>query len=99
MGHSVVWSERALQDVEVLGEYIARDSAAYARAVVRKIVGVGYKLQQFPFSGRVVPEFQVPTIREFLVYSYRVIYHTGASTVTVLAVVHGRQNLAPVEDR
>jgi plasmid stabilization system protein ParE len=33
VAHSVIWSERALQDVEALGEYIERDSAAYARAV------------------------------------------------------------------
>ncbi len=99
MAHSVEWSERALRDVEALGEYIARDSEAYARAVVRKIFDVGYKLQRFPFSGRVVPEFRVPTIREFLVYSYRVIYHTSASTVTVIAVVHGRRDIAEDDDR
>lgn len=99
MAHSVVWSDRALRNAEALAEYIARDSEAYARAVVRKVFGIGYRLQQFPFSGRVVPEFRVPTIREFLVYSYRVIYHTSASTVTVLAVIHGRQNLSPDEER
>lgn len=93
MAHSVIWSERALQDVESLAEYIARDSEAYARSVVRAIFDVGHRLQRFPFSGRVVPEVREATIREFRVYSYRVIYRTSAEAVTVIAVAHGRQNL------
>jgi len=32
----VVWSPAALEDVESLAEYIARDSEFYARAVVGK---------------------------------------------------------------
>jgi plasmid stabilization system protein ParE len=99
VAHSVKWSEGALRDVEALAEYIARDSEAYARTVVQRIFGVGYRLQQFPFSGRVVPEFRAPTIREFLVYSYRVIYHASASTATVIAVIHGRQDLSGADDR
>ncbi len=95
MAYPVIWSERALDDVEALATYIARDSEAYARAVAQKILDVGYQLQQFPFSGRVVPEFQVSTLRELLVYGYRVIYRTSASAVTVVAVIHARQRVPP----
>jgi plasmid stabilization system protein ParE len=95
MAYPVIWSERALDDVAALATYIARDSEAYARAVAQKILGVGYRLQQFPFSGRVVPEFQVPRLRELLVHGYRVIYRTSASAVTVVTVIHARQRVPP----
>lgn len=93
MAYSVTWSQRALEDVAALAEYIARDSETYAQAVVRAIFGVGRRLEQFPFSGRVVSEARGPTIREGLVHSYRVIYRTWAEGVTVITVAHGRQQL------
>jgi plasmid stabilization system protein ParE len=93
VAYSVRWSERALEDVEALAEYIARDSDIYAQAVVRAIFGVGQRLEQFPFSGRVVSEARGPTIREVLVHSYRVIYRTWSGGVTVITVAHGRQQL------
>lgn len=93
MAHSVIWSKRALDDVDALAEYIARDSEAYARTVVQAIVGVGHRLRQFPFSGRIVREAREATIREIVVYNYRVIYRAQSEAVSVLAVVHGSQQL------
>jgi len=34
MDYEVVWSPRAIDDVEAIAEYISRDSLAYAAAVV-----------------------------------------------------------------
>jgi toxin ParE1/3/4 len=69
MAYTVIWSPRALDDVEAIASYIARDSAAYASAVVAKIIKTTRTLRRFPFSGRVVPEFQDENFRERLVYS------------------------------
>lgn len=68
MAYSVVWSPRALADVDAIAAYIARDSPAYASAVVGKIVDATRSLSNFPLSGRVVPEFEDELIREKLVY-------------------------------
>ena len=48
MDYEVVWSPAALEDVESLAEYIARDSEFDARAVVNKILDSARKLQGFP---------------------------------------------------
>ena len=93
MAHRVVWSQRALRDIEGIAEYIAEDSRAYASAVVRKIVSQTRLLARFPRSGRVVPEFDDEHIREVFTYSYRVIYRVSKNEVTVAAVVHGRRVL------
>jgi toxin ParE1/3/4 len=74
MAHRVVWSPRALADVEAIAAYIASDSITYAKAVVRKILASTRTLEHFPRAGRKVPEFDNETIRELFVYSYRIIY-------------------------
>ena len=38
MAYRVVWSAKAVEDVEAIATYIARDSPFYAAAVVQKLV-------------------------------------------------------------
>jgi plasmid stabilization system protein ParE len=45
---SVVWSPEALEDVDAIAAYIARDSAFYAAAVVQKMLTAAATLNQFP---------------------------------------------------
>jgi toxin ParE1/3/4 len=93
MACRVSWSARALRDVEAIADYIALDSPAYAKAVVKRIVNVTRTLSSFPNSGRTVPEFQDPQIREVFAYSYRVIYRLDKEDVLVVAVIHGKRDL------
>lgn len=62
----VVWSPEALEDVNDIAAYIARDSAFYAAAVVEKVLSTAIGLNLFPESGRVVPELNQSNIRERL---------------------------------
>lgn len=94
MAYQVVWSPRAVDDVEAIAAYIAEDSIAYARSVAQRIVASTRRLGSFPMSGRVVPEFGEENIREVFAYSYRIIYRVKGHTVTIAAVVHGKR---PVE--
>jgi toxin ParE1/3/4 len=93
MAYQVIWSPSALDDIEAIAGYISRDSASYAGAVVRRIINSTRNLENFPFTGRIVPEFGSEVIREVFAYSYRVIYRVGDETVTVAAVIHGRREL------
>ncbi len=97
MAYQVVWSSKALEDVEAIATYISRDSTAYAAAVVQKIIGVTRHLSNFPFSGRIVPEFDDDNIREKFVYSYRVIYRIQGDTLTIAAVIHGKRLLETLD--
>ncbi len=99
MVYTVRWSPPALDDVEAIGEYITRDSKAYARAVVDKILGASRKLRTFPNAGRIVPELGDASIRERFVYSYRLIYRITNNTVLIVAIVHGKRLLDPLLNR
>ncbi len=61
------------------------------------IVRATRRLERFPESGAIVPEFSGDTIREIHVFSYRILYryHSTDNEVHLLGVVHGRQILEP----
>jgi len=79
--------------VEAIASYIAVDSTAYASTVVQKIIEATRNLSRFPLAGRIVPELGDETIREHIVYSYRLIYRIEEHKATVVAVIHGKRML------
>jgi toxin ParE1/3/4 len=93
VAHRIVWSRRALADVQAIAAYIAADSPFYANAVVRKIVTLTRSLAPFPLAGRKVPEFDDENVRELIAYSYRIIYAVETDQVTITAVIHGKRTL------
>ncbi|HRI02931.1 MAG TPA: type II toxin-antitoxin system RelE/ParE family toxin [Pyrinomonadaceae bacterium] len=93
MAHLVIWSPRAIDDVETIAGYIALDSESYAASVVRTILEKARRLSDFPSIGRVVPEFGDDAIREIFAYSYRIIYRVHAQEITIAAVIHGKRIL------
>ena len=93
MACRVTWSPQALADIEAIATYIEQDSPFYARAVVARIVAVARQISQFPLAGRIVPEMRDTSIREFFVFSYRVIYRVEGEQAIVVAVVHGKRLL------
>lgn len=97
MAYQVEWSPKALDDVEAIAIYIARDSASYAATVVKKILDTSVNLSKEPFSGRIVPEFGNDNIREYPAYSYRIIYRIQGDIVTVAAVIYGKKLLGKFE--
>ena len=95
----VAWSPEAIDDLESIADYIARDSEYYARAVVNEMLSSATSLAQLPNRGRVVPEFSDDQLREIFVYSYRLIYRIERERVLVLAVVHGKRLIEDSGDR
>jgi toxin ParE1/3/4 len=51
------------------------------------------QIAMFPQSGRVVPEYDAPEIREVIEPPYRIIYCIREEQIDVLAVVHSAQRL------
>jgi addiction module RelE/StbE family toxin len=88
----VIWTEKAVEQVEQLASFIEQDSIVQARRVVRLIVAQTRELAQFPRLGRMIPEIQQDDCRELLIFSYRILYRiVDGKTVAIVGVVHGRQ--------
>ena len=77
--------------------YISQDSQNSAQKWVESIFKVVDRLEQFPKSGRVVPEIMQDDFREIIHANYRIIYALYGENVSILTVRHGRQIL-PVDE-
>ena len=60
------WTTQAVEDVEAICEFIAKDSVAYVRLFAKDILQAVKRLAKFPKSGRIVPEFSNENIREII---------------------------------
>ena len=99
MGLEVTWSPEAMEDLELIAEYIARDSEFYARSVVTEILSVSRNIHEFPLIGRVVPEVGDENIRERFIYSYRLVYRIEPERILIVAVIHGKRLLENLSGR
>ncbi len=89
MAYEVAWSPVAIEDVEEIAKYIARDSEVYAARMVQRFFDAADYFADFPNIGRSVPEGDDPAYRDWIVGSYRLIYRVEAERVVIIAVVHG----------
>ena len=97
MAQPLIWSSEALDDIDRIAEYIARDSLHHAQQVVERLFNLADDLPVNPKLGRIVPELTDPNVRERFLYSYRLIYELSDSAIHVLAVIHGKRLLESVE--
>ena len=56
----LVWTRRAIHDVQAIQQFIARDSPQAAQLVTQQLVAAIDRLPLFPHTGRVVPETADP---------------------------------------
>jgi len=74
MACELIWSPSARLDLRSIFEFIARDNPAAARRVFGRIFHAVEQLAEFPESGRMVPEFEGPAIREVVQSPFRIVY-------------------------
>jgi len=86
---TVLWTDQALADLAAIRTFISQDSIPYASVVVSRLIAATDRLVPYPESGRAVPEFDDPLIREVVHPPYRIVYRlVGIDEVHVLTVHH-----------
>lgn len=81
----VRWLQKALQNLEVIYEYVAKDNPDAALQLVTKIRGAVRQLEDFPLMGRIG---RVKETREIVVSPYIMIYRVNGNFVEILRVLH-----------
>ncbi|MBC8419082.1 MAG: type II toxin-antitoxin system RelE/ParE family toxin [Desulfobacteraceae bacterium] len=71
--------------------YIRRDKPSAANRFRDRAQTVLRRLEDFPESGRVVPEFPELPYREVIISPYRFFYRIKGDVVWIVAVWHGAQ--------
>jgi toxin ParE1/3/4 len=89
----VVWTPKALADLEELLDYISKDAPAAARRFGQKLIDRVESLVNSPFLGSFVPEDSNRVYRELRHGSYRLIYRTDGQGVYIVAIHHGARLL------
>ncbi len=95
----VLWTESAITQLQAIHDYLEQTSPEYAIRIVDRLTLRSIQIAKFPFSGRMVPEYELNEIREVIEGSYRIIYSIESEhgKVEVLAVIHGaREQLLPI---
>jgi toxin ParE1/3/4 len=87
---SVNWTKPALDSLLEMVCHIKVDNPSAAQRFAASIKTKVTRLQEFPESGRIAPEFPSSGLRETIVKDSRVIYHIRQNplTVEILAVRH-----------
>ena len=94
MAVAVVWSIPALKELSDIRRYISQKaSPESATRVTNEITGTTQRLEEFPDSGRIVPEYGRPDLRELIVSPYRVIYRRTYEAAEISHIVHTRRSL------
>ena len=90
---SIRWTVDARRDIHAIREYVALYSPTYAATLIEGILSAVSRLEHFPLSGRIVPEFENEAIRELIVGDYRVVYALEREGVDILIVAHGSRDI------
>ena len=70
----VRWTPEAQTHLDGIYQYSKRDAPFYAQGVVDNLTRRSMQLIDHPNSGRTVPTYDDPKLRELIVYPYRLIY-------------------------
>lgn len=89
----VIFTDHFLERVEECTDYIALDHIPTAVQWARGVFNHCQELNKHPASGRVVPEFGRPELREIIHGSYRLVYELKAKQIDMLTIWHTRQML------
>ena len=91
----IIFSKIARLDLKEIIEYIKRDSVKYAYLEKKKIEDAVEKLIQQPTLGRMVPELNDESFREFIFRNYRIIYQiVSEDHINILTIHHHARLIA-----
>ncbi len=88
----VIWTIKAVEQVEQISSFIEKNSPFQARRVVQLIIRETRKLRDHTRIGKMIPEVQEDRYRELRVFSYRILYRIlDEDRIAIIGVVHGQR--------
>lgn len=86
----VVWTEKAIEDLENIAIFHSQYSDIYTSALIKRLFNKPNLLKQMPEIVRIVPEKNETSIRELIIGNYRMIYQYNVDNeiVSILTVHH-----------
>jgi toxin ParE1/3/4 len=86
----VILSDFAIEDLQEIYDFIAKDSPHYAEKQINKFLERIEILNTYPLSGKIVPEYGLENRRELVEGDYRIVYEIFSEhNITILSFHHG----------
>ncbi len=92
----IIWTDDGIKSFEDIVQYIANDSIYYASEFAKRILSSIENLPEFPYAGRIVPEYKNPDLREIIYQNYRIVYKISDDAIYLLLVIHGSRLLPEI---
>lgn len=89
------WTENASINLESIFNYLAKDSSIFATNFVLYLINSASILENYPKSGRIVPELNRKEIREIIRKNYRIVYQllNPTNDIEIIAICHSTQDM------
>ena len=91
----VIWSEDALKDIKSIFDYISKDSMDRAALFIERLIEATDRLEEFPYSGRIIKEIGNKECREVIYGAYRIMYEIKGEVVRIASIVHAARDWTP----
>lgn len=92
----VLFTAKAEQDLETIGDYIAQDNPERALSFVLELRDACLGLADFPDRFPLVPRYEAEGVRHRVHGNYLICYRAGAEAVDVLHILHGALDYAAI---
>lgn len=89
----IIWTEPALNDLDNIAEYIAVSNLVAAKKLVKEFFAKAEILEEYPKSGKSVPELPSLNYRELYVKPCRIFYKFEDNKAFILHVMRHEQDL------
>jgi len=90
----ITFAESAVRDIEAIRSWYAEQQvASVGERIAREIVSSIERLARFPESDRIVPEFNIPHLREIIHTPFRIVYRFEKNKVRIVRVWRSEQLL------
>jgi len=95
MAFELIWSPTAKFDLRDIATFIAENNASAAKKFVTSLFQTVERLVDFPESGRIVPEFNDPAIREVIRKPCRIVYRLNSTkrSVEIVRIWHAARGI------
>ena len=75
--------------------YASKDVPQVGERSVASVIEHVEQLERFPDSGKMVPEFEVPWLRELELPPFRIVYRRDENAVTIVRVLRSERLMDP----
>lgn len=92
----IEFAQSAQDDMlSIMAWYSSQQAPDVAKRMVAAIIARVEQLAMFPDSGRVVPEFETPWLRELELPPFRIVYRRDEALVTVVRIWRSERLMDP----